>query len=120
MDGGSRLPQLAAVFVLGFFLGVGLCALYFRHNNSVMYDPTILAHVHENIVNAEQIRRGEEDQVLSRIDAWLRGPDITKSIDGFITSEETKKKAMESIEGYREKYDPVKSSGNEAAELDNR
>ena len=95
--------------VLGFVLGVLCTCVLIRRGYAKMYDNMILIHVHEAIMNAEQIRRGEGEKVLALIDAWLQGEQIDRSIDGFMISAGRKSEALQAINKYRSKYEPVES-----------
>jgi len=114
MQSDSTIMKQLGALMLGLVIGVAATALFMRHNNSVIYDPTILAHIHEAILNAEQIRSGDEDEVLARIDAWLRGSQIEKSLKAFLIKEDSKDEAEESLRKYREKHEPVESAYREA------
>ena len=95
--------------VLGLVLGVVCTCVLIRRGYAKMYDNMILIHVHEAIMNADQIRRGEGGKTLARIDAWLQGEQIDRSVDGFIISASTKNKAFQAINKYRSKYEPIES-----------
>jgi len=68
-----------------------------------MYDTTLSAHLTENIVNADQIRAGQAEEVLKRIDAWLLGDEITKSIKAFVLSKDVEARMLEQLQAYRKR-----------------